>query len=94
LSLCIPVVTLPKKISVLHFALGQIKDLNSSFLSNLMIAKNVKNYIEKILDIVNEKYIKLNELKRMICRKKKNLFSFKNLEYVSNEWRVFLNSIV
>jgi RNase P subunit RPR2 len=74
--------------------LGQIKALNSSFLSNLMIAKNEKIYIEKILDIVNEKYIKLNELKRMICRKKKNLLSFKNLEYVSNEWRVFLNSIV
>lgn len=93
ISMCVPVIVSISKTSVLHFAASQISMLGVD-MQKLLIVNNIDDYIQRSYDIVYGKFIKLNDLKDLICnRKLERLMNEKVLNEVVEEWKSFLIKI-
>jgi hypothetical protein len=93
ISMCVPVVVSISKTSILHFAASQISMLGED-MQELLIVNSIEDYIQRSYDIVYGKYIKLNDLKDIICnRKLETLMNENVLNDVVEEWKSFLIKI-
>ena len=89
LSLCIPVVTLPSEISVLHFAMAQIVTMFPDKLDSF-VASNISTYANLAVSFATASIESKSETRNLICNRKLLLFGPDSLLQSVNEWRVLL----
>lgn len=75
ISVCIPVVVFPEHISVLPFALAQVRALDSAY-ENLFVTHSVQEYIERAVSLAISAHTEQGRaLRRDMCLHKHRLFS-------------------
>ena len=94
ISVCVPLVLLPERISVLPFALSQVRALGQSYV-DLFVMHNLDQYIHSAVTIASRAYSEEGfVLRRNMCSDKLRLFSPESLRYSVSEWATFLTNVV
>lgn len=90
ISVCVPIVLFPDAISVLPFALAQVRALGPMF-EDLFIVHSVNEYVERAVSIAREAHTAQgHQLRRNICSAKSRLYGADSTHASAKEWAQFL----
>ena len=90
ISVCVPIVLFPEAISVLPFALAQVRALGPMF-EDLFIVHSVTEYVERAVTIASKAHSAVGrQLRRDICSTKNRLYGEDSIAASAKEWAQFL----
>lgn len=94
ISVCLPLVLLPEHISVLPFALAQVRALGPEY-EDLFVVRSVEKYVHRAVQLASESHTdKGRLLRRGICGHKHQLFGAQKLNESVSEWAEFLVNVI